>query len=140
MSNRNSKAKHFAHILEQCAGFELFKEALVIPVIFCGTKIRKEQYRNCQEYVQRFLKGKKKVCIVSNDVYKIFFEDGAMPELLYGRSSTDTRHPGVRFFFFSDYRNLEPEGTDFSEGEQYWMGRIHVEATNFALFLAKGVA
>jgi len=131
----NSCAEAFAHVLQIHADFDIWKDAMIVPMIFCDLHPTRVNFLNCFAHTRPFLDKVQSVAVVSNDAYKGFFNEGSMPDLLYGKSMRDPRYPW-NFFFFSDYRNLEED----QEEEQYWRRRLTTESACFRTFLRKGEA
>jgi hypothetical protein len=66
---------------------------------------------------------------VGNDVYKAYFADGSIPQMLYGKKMKEPEDKHT-FFFFSDYRNLYDEKRE--EINQYWYSRLCDECHAFS--------
>ena len=116
----------FRKIILNNAGFDICQRAVVVPLTFCRTTLKKECVTNCALYVNQFIKDKELIVIVSNDVYKAYFNDGTIPDLLYGKM---IKEDGQKYFFFSDFRKLMEDNV--GTGYDYWTRRITKEARAF---------
>lgn len=134
----DSKAgKHFRVIIYAGTGFKIKEKALVVPITFCATKMKSKCVATCREiFVNKLVSQAKILCIVGKKVYKTWFNDGPIPELLYGRSIEEEQAiPKRTLFFFTDYEELAKD--DVENGERYWTNRITLEAKAFGTLLQK---
>ena len=128
---RHSAGKLFRYILKKVCHFNVFEEALVLPLTFCHfNKISQKKVDNCSRFTSVFMEHYKVIVICGNDVYKHYFKQGKMPELLCGSGMKIPGHKQT-FFFFSDYIKLDYK-TDYSE---YWFEKFKTEARGFKKFL-----
>jgi len=123
----SSKAHWFLDTLLDVGGFDARHEGLQVPVTFCISKMTVTCARNCFEFTSLFLTKAKLVIVCGNDVYKAFFNDGGIPELLYGTGHKEAAYP-YPFFFFSDYRKVDLEEAYEND---YWRRRIVKEIRAF---------
>ncbi len=133
-----SSGNFFNEILKEQAQFDTQKDCLVVPITFCSLKLSKSNCHSClSNFSGKFLKQSHVRLIVccGKEVVKFLFNQGAAPQMLFGRN---IRMEGWKpdIFVFSDPYSLQVVKARFSDQNVLLNEtRFTNEARSFGRFL-----